>query len=457
MDRLPDELLTFVVEHLEVPDLRNMALVNRVCARVATPALYRRCALECKDVPQLPHKLAQLYRTCKAQPQLANLVRQIEIGHCTIFPDPEPDDNIVPLLLEIVPHLETYDFGLAALHALNERRQDLILALLLKILPNVTELRMNLIFHQETYSEELGQQYSQMPYLPTSHFHVFRGAIKCRPLKGTKVLQHLSKVHLCGDPSMAWHFNLISLFLRLPSMKHFYGSGCSDARNDKNWDCAERVSNVKTIKLEECDIVRAQTLVRLLGSCKSLTSFDCSRRGEGCADADKDQALFDYSIVAPALEKHRESLTTLHLRSNECCGCDDTVASSIESLQQLQHLTSVEIDHSALNEIAQFGIANFADILPKSLETFVFHPDASANIVDYCLCFVGLFSSTKSLRSATLTRPDVDFAKEMDGDSRLSESMGKHISQHFAPDMVTYNRCAQEPTAVVAAGGADAA
>lgn len=168
------------------------------------------------------------------------------------------------------------------------------------------------------------------------------------------------------DPT-GWDSCLLPTFLKLPALKTFVGSGCRDwKRQGDTWPIEEGSSTVTKITLTNCEL-ETPTVRQLLRACRSLESFECTRRGEDYYVG----ADLSYEGFPQDLLRHRDSLHTLHLHT-KAHECDNSFNNEpVETFAGLENLKDLLVDQDALFGYIEAGERALTEILPRSLERIV--------------------------------------------------------------------------------------
>lgn len=250
MDALPEELLTYIFEHLLTWNLTSVIPVCRRFARVATPLVYKQLIFQESDQTRFMRSQAQLLRTLLDRPDLAQSVDYLAFGWW--YSDERTTADLGDLMSTFSAAALRYEgtmFYPEMVMELEERSSDALVALLLNRLPNLKTLRLGLVPFDDDVETDVDHN-------RTLTFRTVEAAI-ARPFSGPDgVLSALTYVILDGSPSfneeelrMEWDARIISLLLRLSTLNKLVATNARCTGTIKGWACTPKYSNVKHIEI----------------------------------------------------------------------------------------------------------------------------------------------------------------------------------------------------------------
>ncbi|KAK4544325.1 hypothetical protein LTR36_004216 [Oleoguttula mirabilis] len=337
MDQLLEELLTNIFECLFVRDLDSVALVCKQYARLVTPLL--------------------LLRTLVARPQLGGCVEYLAFRFW--YGDEIPSVSIGNLAQSLESAAESYKGS--ALYPelavqLSEPSTDAVAALVLSRLPNVRTLRLGMVPWDDDTE-------STVNYNCTLAIRTIEAAIATPFVGSNEILSNLTNMILDGSPGdvgFNWHIRVLSLFLRLPSLRKITATNACSGPKVAGWACLPKTSNVTGITLLESEL-GVDALVKTLRACKTLKTLHWHTQCLGCDAGDQDlrQALCD------ELATHAASLGHLSLHSRTCCAVESALAAApgwfakfpvLERLELGDGLCEYEHSDTAWRDGLQFSL-----------------------------------------------------------------------------------------------------
>lgn len=390
MEKLPEELLCRTFRSIErIGDLQKLPLVNRKWARIATPLLYERVSLDEGPYKQQVRALRQLLSTLVSSPTSRSLVRRLDMGHwkndeanaCNLE---IPSMSLADLagIIQCLPALASCPIELQRKFGVNllSLSSDAMLTAVINLLPNLTSLSLT-VNRCQPLSEKNGGVVFLTHRLEFGETLTMRliALSATQPLASFPVLSCLSWVQISEDvffnngseATQRWEVNIIALFLRLPTLRTFFGRGCSDMNSRTRWACDERASSVTNIELYASRL-GSESIRKILSSCQALGTLVCERICRECFGEEvnvKDDS--SYIGLHHDLYDHRESLTHLRLIAKSCLHANSREDKPVETLVGLNKLTTLAIDESALLDLhADVGALRSLDnFFPSNLQT----------------------------------------------------------------------------------------
>lgn len=385
MEKLPEELLWRICRNLDrAGDVQKLALVNKKWARIATPLLYERISLD-----QLPYKeqvgaQRQLLSTLISSPTSRPLVRRLDISNWRIF-DIETDVGVAPTsltdftgIIQCLPALLACPIDFQRKFGVNllQSSLDAMLTAILNLLPDLASLSLavncwaGLPERDGEETTRICLDFDEALSVRLVRFSTTQSLASYSILKSLRWVSISEDIFWDNDTQImgGWDTNIISFFLRLPTLNTFIGRGCYDTNNGSTWDCEERASSVTNINLYSCRL-GAEALRKILRACQALETFTCDRI---CLDCFGRRVSYDYDSsyagVHHELYHHRESLTSLHLFSRSCEHSRND--EPLETLSALNSLSILKADQSALfRNGAPRGLSEF---FPSNLSEITF-------------------------------------------------------------------------------------
>lgn len=380
MDKLPEEILLRIFTNGRIcssRNLRKLVLVSQKFHRIAKPLLYSKCELNDGTLP-----IKRMLNTLVTTHDTRSLIRCLEVGvwepHNEAANDVRSATISITELSNIVQSIETLDscpldfqkrFGIALLNS----SRDAMIAAILSLLPKLDALRLRRSpGGRRMIGDKIIQDFSPFDLARTLIVRLMELATT-PPLAGGAAFKHLTYLSVNddkyeGDTYSCWDACPISVSLKLPALKKFFGCDCGDVDSDSRWTCDEGVSGVTIIHLENCQI-GAETIRRTLRSCCALDEFHCHRVCQSCLD---EEAICDYSYadIHHDLFRHRKSLSCLQLDNQSCGHLNFRDQEPITTLVELESLIQLWVDDDALFghlDEDEENARSLSEILPPGL------------------------------------------------------------------------------------------
>lgn len=198
-------------------------------------------------------------------------------------------------------------------------------------------------------------------------------------------LSNLTTVTLVGHANVdclegCLDLRLLSFVFRLPSVKEVYAESCSGAVAENNgWGCSGSASNVTRLTLTDCNFDE-QDISDMIRSCKGLREFECQRQCSNCFTTV--MTYTTYPVLRSALLVHHSTIERLSMNF-ATCGHYEAPANYLDSLEQLRHLTDLELNACAFDEWDNFDPdMDLVAALPPNLKVMAVHCDNEDNVLD---------------------------------------------------------------------------
>lgn len=392
MDALPEEILCRILKEVEFEQsMEQLPLVNRKFARIVTPMLYYEVRLAYRCAPQ-QRTARRFLDTVVKYPHLRPLCRHLSIGEWqTIHKDANIVDNASISLYDLsniiqnIPALASFPFEWQRkfVAELVHSVPDAMLAAILTLLPNVRRLSFQMNRHYCEHPDDIEMtDFTSLDFNTTLMMRLI-GFSTIPSLKSFSLFSRLNRVAIiddCEDDSPGWNTNLISSFLRLPTLKTFIGHGCRDMNEDSTWCCDSGASQVTSIDLSHCRL-GAETIRKVLQSCKALEEFKLARVCKNCWGENE---AYDYSYISTHhhLHRHTESLRFLRLQSQSCHHTSSRDEELVETLAMLENLQYLEIDEDALFGSHNECTRSLAELLPRTLQDLTIYGEETREQFD---------------------------------------------------------------------------
>ena len=437
LDTMPVELAATVFGYLPKNDLLNVFLVNRRFTTVALPLLCERLGLRGSSPRQFGQKLRRLLQTLLVHPGLRRSVKALHMHRSLIesLTDLRSGDLTavdIGAVINAAPVLQNNVFSQELMRQLGGPTPDAMATVLLSLIPNLQSLELRMEHAQESglsHTENICQTlHNQTLHNQLLVYQLVELAGQPAALSSHRLFENLTKIHVQGNPGIlggaGWDSRLISLFIRLPSLRTFYGYGCWTVGQVNAWACGVQESNVEDIALAGSDL-SAEAVSMLLRSCKALKKLSYLVVCCNC----KQRPLFDFPKVRTALQHLKDSLSWLRLRYGHC-GCHDlgdidSVDGKFKSLAEFHALEYFETDERVLITQLDFDEDDevpLAAMLPTSLTNFTFFKVPFCPICPMLPVIENTLLSHSELRSIKIcsTGPfSAEFAREYPNDTIL--------------------------------------
>lgn len=408
MDKLPEELVSRILQDLPSEGLGAIPTVNKKLCRIATPFLYSKCDLTDSKRRDQYQAVRCLMRTFMERPELRSLPQEICIGDWRASTVSMSEYSLSKLsikdvddILRSIPFLRkcvTRYHDRVARRLLGTPSQDAMTVAILCMLPDLRRVTLS----RDPARNLEGVSYEGRDTLTFRMIELSGTGL----LNGSSLLQHVSHVSVGSKvgsrlDSTAWDVSLVFKCLRLPALKTFVGAGCIDTESPLPQDIH---SSATEVILSDCAI-QTKTIQRLLRSCRDLTTFKCQ---QVCYyDAPFRPCNYSYAELHKDLFHHRQSIRYLSLHAKSCGHSNRWASDPIESFTDLAHLKSLEVDEDALFGNQQMAQRHLDQILPTSLEHVVVkverNTDQTALYQKICLALIsGGLRTTFELHDARI-------------------------------------------------------
>lgn len=469
---LPEELVSKIISiyELDVKTLWSLSLTCKTFFRVAQPLLYPKYESDGSDPRPI---LRSFLRTTIAYPDLASRVTRLRLGgwsvdsvedlapltdsdlgsFCTATPCPpipirsvsppsyfgkeRPTVGLSPgsisKLFRRGQH-GGYVSGVvrdALIVALSEGREDAEAALLLSVLPNLTELDLGLdwgfqrslvcsLLHQVAYCTRRGcyEERAQHAYHVGTSANSSGGSF-AQPQPSVRLLHGfctLRQVKLGASCNTAVMFELAPMYslFKFPSLRIVHAHGCSQLGSMDDgvllaWP--QGTSSVEELKFTASRL-DTEAMTAVLGACRSLKSFEFDRVISFPKPPSEVVVLAmmnadcSHPRIVDVLRRHKSSLESLILHSSRSVPSEAT--GPISSLRAFQRLAYVNVPEFLFAGIPRQQIPNIRKSLPPNLETLIISGWSDVNshwLID--LATENLRERPPSLRSATVCFPSL--------------------------------------------------
>lgn len=160
---------------------------------------------------------------------------------------------------------------------------------------------------------------------------------------------------------------IISLFLRLPSLRELTVCDVQMDLSIHGWACEDGTSNTIRIILSGCSVTD-NVLIRIIQSCRATQAFKASRNCRACSNSTN----MDYAKIKDQLDQHSTTLTDLSL-SSTACRCDpDLDDVPLGSLSGFEKLSILNVAEKALYARTRYEDCPLEQLLPEQLQKFFF-------------------------------------------------------------------------------------
>lgn len=359
---LPNELVCEILKSVKPEDLENFAQASRNVFQLASPLLSEHRALirtyHTFRNATSPGAIAGLLATVIGNPCIGNYVKRIELGPLVESPVGVHQENVYPM--DKLDLFTTAALGSECLkrpseedvlderefwsHTIQDGNEDILLAILLPLLPNLTALSME---------------------ADSTRIKWYDSAVKQAASAKKPTLCKLTQIRLNPRREDGYHLDEIQKFCSLPSVR------VVTAPRAFGLDCLHKLSpdtssSVTHLKLwESC--TDAKPLHEFLRGFPKLQSFTYSFDGNS-REASHDSFMIRSSLLATC-KSTLQSLTLLSPTTKP-----GYISSFMGSLREFEALKEVYIEWSFLISVTQDRVGlHLNEILPASLVWLKIH------------------------------------------------------------------------------------
>jgi hypothetical protein len=261
LDRIPEELFVAVSEFLRDgqgsrnADLRSAALVCKKWNRIVSPVLYRDAFLcnSHRNIQEVRQQAQSFLRTLVQQPELASRVQGLTSYYWCPYLPFTPPDSTLDTTGDVTACLRSTHLHHELRDALECGSQDAAVALALCYMAKLTSLEFvaDCLKENSRNTATWNDRYDHSSSL-TVRLIELAGTPFQMP-NGQVLLGNLTRVVLSSLLSPpGWDVRLLSVFMRIPSLRELYASECATHLHSQGWACPDGLSNVRKIGAGKC-------------------------------------------------------------------------------------------------------------------------------------------------------------------------------------------------------------